>query len=158
MEIGGFKINSGELTGTILTIVGIVITIVAKVFGATEGFWKIYTTGFLVTGLSIFGIGLLIAIFSILKSRTSLLDLKRGIDASNFGIILAVSIILVIVINVLVVPKLPSKPEEDLRKMPPKVQSLIRETEHNFKVFFSLSIIIAGMAVSAVPAVKFFKN
>ncbi len=158
MEIGKLKISTGELTGVVLAVVGLITTISAKAFGVTEGFWNIYTTGFLVTGLTTLGIGLLLTILSIIKSRTSLLNLKCGIDAGQLGIILAVSIIAVIVINALVIPHLPEKPEGDLMKMPQEMRLMVRKNEHNFRVFFSLSIIIAGISISAIPAVKFFKN
>ena len=158
MEQNTFKIHKGELIGIILTITGFIITISAKSFGATEGFWNIYTTGFIVTGLTILGIGLLLAVLSILKLRTSFLDLKQGIDAGKLGIVLAVSIITVIIVNALVIPRLPNKSEKEIRKLPPKMASDIRKNEDNFKVFFSLSIIVAGIAVCTIPSVKFLKN
>lgn len=158
MEIGEFKLHRGELTGTVLAIAGFITTVSAKLFGATEGFWNIYTTGFLVTGFITLGIGLIITAFSILQTRTSLLDLQREIDAGKLGLILAVSIIAVIATNVLVIPHLPDKPEKELRNMSPKMASSIRRNEHNFKVFFSLSVIVAGLAVCTIPTVKFLKN
>ena len=158
METGKLKIDKGELTGVALTVVGFITTVSAILLGTKEGFWSIYTTGFIATGLTTLGIGLLITIFSILKLRTSLLDLKRGIDAAKLGIILAISIIVIIAINVLVIPRLPKTDEIKLRKMPLKMSLHIRQTEHNFRIFFALSRIAAGITVCAVPSIKFFKN
>ncbi len=151
------KTTTDILTGAILTIVGLTATIATKALGA-EGFWHIYTIGFIVTGLTTMGIGLLITTFSILKSYTSLLDLKQKTDANKLGIVLAVSIIAVIAINVLVLPKLPNRADNELIKQPPQVAKIIRAKENNFRVFFSFSIIIAGIAISAIPSIKFFKN
>ncbi len=157
MKKNKYKTATGIIRGAILTIVGLTTTIATKALGA-EGFWHIYTIGFMVTGITTMGIGLLITTFSILKSYTALLDLEQKIDANKLGLVLAVSIIAVIVINVLVLPKLPNKPDKELIRQPPQVAKIIRAKENNFRVFFSFSIIIAGIAISAIPSIKFFKN
>jgi hypothetical protein len=157
METAMFKIEKSEMVGASITAIGFIITILAKLFGATEGFWTIYTSGFKVTGFTMLGIGLLLTILSILKYRTSILDLKQKIDAGTLGITLAVSIIAVIVINILVIPHLP---KTDVTKLPPDptLRKHAEQVDNNFKTFFSLSIIIAGITVGAIPSIKFFKN
>lgn len=157
MEISGIKTKKSERVGGLLTISGLIILILTLLLGKKEGFWSIYTTGSLVAGITVLGIGLMILILSILQTRTSILDLKERIDAGRFGIILAVSTVAIIIITAVVIPHFP---KTDITKLPPnpKLRNHAQQIEYNFRAFFALSLIVAGISISSIPTIKFFKN
>ncbi|MCK5528563.1 MAG: hypothetical protein KAI74_02670 [Kiritimatiellae bacterium] len=158
MDNKQLKLNKGEITGVTITLTGLALGALSLLPSAKEGFWQIYSTGLIVSGLIAIGIGLLITILTVLKTRTSIFDIEKKIEAHTLVIIFAVVLASVIVTTKLVSKHLPHRPQNELSRMTPKAIQKLRQVESNFQTFFYLSVIIAGLSIVTIPTVKFFKN
>ena len=158
MDNKQFKLNIGEITGVAITLIGLLLGALSILPSSNEGFWQIYSTGLIVSALLTMVIGLLITILTVLKTRTSIFDLSKKIEAQTLVIILVVVLVSVIVTTKLVTPHMPRTPQTELARMKPEYIQKLRQTESNFRTLFIMSMIVAGLSIVSIPTIKFFKN
>ena len=126
------------------------------------GPWRTRLIGLLVfLGLALFslliGFGLAWAALSAVTSRTNFFSLETRMDADKFGIALAVILGVAVLIIALLQPHLP---RSDVAKLPPNpaIRERTLRVESNFRVYVSMSVLLAGVALASIPAIRFFKH
>jgi hypothetical protein len=89
---------------------------------------------------------------------THFFDLKRRMSANHFGISLGIIIILTGVLATAVPSRLPTTPQEQLRKKDPKVAAKIASDQKRLKRMAALMIVVAGGVIAFYPSRRFFRR
>jgi hypothetical protein len=157
MRMAGITLNRAEQGGLIATVAGVILLIGVGIAGVETGFWVAYSDGSRVAGFLLIGFGLAWATLSAVTSRTKFFSLGTRMDADKFGITLAVMLGVAVLIIALLQPHLP---RSDVAKLPPDPARRERtlRVESNFRVYVSMSVLLAGVALASIPAIRFFKR
>jgi len=150
-------LNMAEKAGAACLIVGLLLLLGVWLFGVSEGFWVPYTEGCRLAGWLAFLTGALLLPLAAAKRRTAFFALHRPITADRFALIGGAVAAAVVLLIVLLTPRLPRTPQEDLPS-DPKAQAAIRRMESNFRVYVAVSLAVAGGVVISIPACRFFRG
>ena len=152
-----FRLTKREKGGIATTLVGLVILLLVGLIGVKEGFWVAYTDGFRATGWMLVFVGLVWLAFTVAKDRASFLDMDRRISSDMFGVSVAAIGLIAIVALLVLLPRLPATKESSLPPDPKARAQVIRE-ERNFRYYVSFALILSGLAVGSIPAIRFFRK
>lgn len=146
-EIGGYI-----ATGLSLAIVGI-----AHLCHNPDGHYAEYTRALRGGAWIGFGAAVVWTVLAILHHRTHLFSLDRPVDAGVLGATIMVTVVLVVALHFLVIPRLPETPKDRL-PADPKLREKIETQEGNFRLLVSVVILAAGGIVVAFPVRRFIKK
>lgn len=157
MRMAGITLTRAELGGLISVVAGAILLIGVGIAGVDDGFWVAYSDGTRVAGFLLLGFGAAWAALSAATSRTRFFSLNSPMAADKFGITLAAILGAAILCIALLQPHLP---RSDVAKLPPDpaIRERMLRVEGNFRVYVSMSVLLAGVALASIPAIRFFKR